>query len=141
MGTNMKPNTTYVCTNDEELVYVTLGDFYKTDSCGDWWDDNGHQRTPIWLDCFKEYVEDDTKDSANVVTRPSHYTRFIIEPITFIMKNKLGFEIGNVIKYVCRAGGKIYDGMDQTQSEITDLEKAKRYIDMRINLLKGEEIL
>ena len=33
---------------------------------------------------------------------PRHYTRFAIQPITFISENHLDFLAGNVIKYVCR---------------------------------------
>jgi hypothetical protein len=45
---------------------------------------------------------------------------------------------GNLIKYSTRAGYKQYDGKDMVESEITDLEKVKRYCDMRINQLRGE---
>lgn len=74
----------------------------------------------------------------DVVTRPTHYTKFVIEPITFIMQNDFEFWRGNIVKYASRAGSKIYDGMDELQSEITDLEKVRRYAEMRINQLKGE---
>ena len=75
------------------------------------------------------------------VTLPSHYTKWEIEPITFIMRNKMEFWRGNIIKYASRAGSKLYDGTDATQSEITDLEKVRRYAEMRINMLKGDSIL
>jgi Protein of unknwon function (DUF3310) len=73
-----------------------------------------------------------------LVVKPAHYTQYVIEPITFIMRNKMEFWRGNVIKYVARAGSKRYDNMDATQSEITDLRKAIRYAEMRINMLNGE---
>ena len=66
------------------------------------------------------------------VVKPEHYERCEIEPITFIMLNNMDFWRGNVIKYVARAGFK--------DDEIQDLEKAKRYIDMRINQLEGRQI-
>ena len=75
------------------------------------------------------------------VVKPSHYTQYEIEPITFIMLNELEFWRGNIIKYAARAGSKSYDGMDATQSEITDLEKVRRYAEMRINQLNGENVL
>lgn len=75
------------------------------------------------------------------VVKPSHYTRWAIEPITFIMRNKMEYWRGNIIKYVARAGAKTYDGMDEVQSEITDLRKAIRYAEMRINMLEGKESL
>ena len=77
----------------------------------------------------------------SIVTRPAHYTKWVIEPITFIMRNKMEFWRGNIIKYAARAGSKLYDGMDEVQSEITDLEKVRRYAEMRINELKGRDIL
>ena len=77
----------------------------------------------------------------SIVTRPAHYAKWVIEPITFIMRNKMEFWRGNIIKYATRAGAKLYDGMDEVQSEITDLEKVRRYAEMRINELKGEDIL
>jgi Protein of unknwon function (DUF3310) len=67
----------------------------------------------------------------NIVVRPAHYTQYEIEPITFIMKNRLSFETGNMVKYAVRAGSKVYDGLDKLQSEITDLKKVIRYAEMR----------
>ena len=77
----------------------------------------------------------------DIVVRPGHYSRWVIEPITFIMRNNLPFWKGNIIKYAARAGFKLYDGMDTVQSEITDLRKVRRYCDMRINELEGKEVL
>jgi hypothetical protein len=74
----------------------------------------------------------------DIIAKPSHYTRWYIEPITFIMRNGMEFWRGNIIKYACRAGFKIYDGMDAVESEITDLRKVIRYAEMRINQLNGE---
>jgi len=67
------------------------------------------------------------------VKKPSHYTKWAIEPITFIMRNGFEFWRGNIVKYASRAGSKMYDGMDAVESEITDLEKVRRYAEMRIN--------
>lgn len=86
-------------------------------------------------------IEPPSDDIASIVRRPNHYARFKIEPVTFIMQNGFGFAIGNIIKYAARAGYKTYDGMDAVQSEITDLEKVRRYAEMRINQLKGQEVL
>lgn len=64
------------------------------------------------------------------VNRPHHYARFEIEPIYFIMKNKLPFAIGNIIKYVCRHDAK---------NGVEDLKKARRYLDMLIAQAEGNE--
>lgn len=85
-----------------------------------------------------EAVEQTEED---VVNQPSHYARWVIEPITYIMRNGFEFWRGNIVKYASRAGHKLYPGKDAVESEIIDLEKVKRYCDMRINLLQGEEIL
>ena len=50
-----------------------------------------------------------------------HYKTLAIQPIEFIIKNKLGFCEGNVIKYICRY--RLKGGTE-------DLEKAKHYIDL-----------
>lgn len=77
----------------------------------------------------------------DVVVKPSHYTQYKIEPVTFIMENRLSFEVGNMVKYACRAGHKMYPDQDYTQSRITDLRKVMRYAEMEINRLEGKEVL
>jgi len=76
----------------------------------------------------------------SIIKSPDHYSKWAIEPITFIMGNGLSFWAGNVIKYTVRAGSKHYVGMTSDESEITDLKKARRYIDMRLNQLEGKAI-
>ena len=53
---------------------------------------------------------------------PDHYD-FEIQPVEFILRNRLGFCEGNVIKYITR--WKMKNGRD-------DLLKAKHYIDILI---------
>ena len=76
----------------------------------------------------------------SIIKSPDHYAKWAIEPITFLMGNGLSFWAGNVIKYTVRAGSKHYVGMTSDESEITDLKKARRYIDMRLNQLEGKAI-
>lgn len=87
-------------------------------------------------DAFKESVL--AEHGEDIVNEPEHYARWKIEPITYIMRNGFEFWRGNLIKYSSRAGYKMYEGMDDVQSEITDLEKVIRYAQMRINQLNGE---
>lgn len=68
------------------------------------------------------------KVSDNVI-KPAHYTKWPIEPINFIMRNRCEFWLGNVIKYCMRADSK---------NGIEDLRKAQRYIEFRIRQLEGE---
>jgi len=59
-----------------------------------------------------------------------HYTGFKIQPIEFIVKNKLSFIQGCVIKYICRFENK---------NGIEDLEKIKHYCDLQIQLLQNKK--
>jgi hypothetical protein len=78
------------------------------------------------------------EDREDIIDRPSHYTRWKIEPITYIMRNGMEFWRGNIIKYASRAGFKDYPDADAVESEITDLSKVIRYAEMRINQLNGK---
>ena len=51
-----------------------------------------------------------SEHSEDVVNEPTHYARWKIEPITYIMRNGFEFWRGNLIKYSSRAGFKLYDG-------------------------------
>lgn len=66
------------------------------------------------------------------VNHPAHYNKGKIEVSDFIWDQKLNFDRGNAVKYVCRAGSKDPD------KEIQDLEKAIWYINHEIKMLKGE---
>lgn len=102
-------------------------------------DQSGYDADAAIGDLFDEVLKEAAEQ--DIVKRPSHYTRWVIEPIEFIMRNGMEFWRGNVIKYVCRAGFKLYPGADAVESEIIDLEKAIRYCEMRINQLKGDTVL
>ena len=52
---------------------------------------------------------------------PSYYQRGTCDVWDFIRDQGLNFHLGNVIKYICRAGYK-------TDSKIQDLEKALHYL-------------
>lgn len=62
---------------------------------------------------------------------PKHY-QGTIQPIDLIKAQNLNFNLGNVVKYVCRAGKK--DG----ENILSDLEKAKNYLNYEIERIKGE---
>ena len=63
---------------------------------------------------------------------PSHY-QGTIQPIDLINAQNLNFNLGNVVKYVCRAGKK------QGENVLSDLEKAKNYINYEIERIKKNE--
>lgn len=89
-------------------------------------------------DLFDSLPETTAPEVDDHVVKPAHYAKWPIEPITFIMRNGFEFWRGNIVKYASRAGSKLYTGMDEVQSEITDLQKVIRYAEMRINQLNGE---
>lgn len=72
------------------------------------------------------------------VNKPKHYTDTKIEVIDYIEDKKLGFCLGNAIKYISRAGRKQSLVKTKKQKEIEDLEKAIWYIKRRIKQIKDE---
>lgn len=77
--------------------------------------------------------------SDDIVVKPNHYCRWEIEPITLILQNDMEFWRGNIVKYASRAGFKLYENQNSSQSEITDLKKVMRYCEMRIEEIKRNE--
>lgn len=69
---------------------------------------------------------------ADVVNHPPHYANGKIEPIDFIEDKGLNFNLGNVIKYVARAGRKKSQGKSLEAKALEDLKKARFYIDREI---------
>ena len=67
----------------------------------------------------------------DVINHPSHYTRGKIEVIDFIEDQQLPYHLGNVIKYISRAG---YKG-----DKLEDLKKARWYLDRYINEVMQHE--
>lgn len=65
----------------------------------------------------------------NAVDNPSHYCGTKYQVINFIEDWGLGYCLGNVVKYICRAGKK-YVG--DKQKELQDLKKAKWYLERRL---------
>ncbi len=92
----------------------------------------GPDATPEVIDRNYERVfgDDKTAPAEDPVNRPSHYTDGKIEVIDYIEDKKLGFCLGNAVKYISRAGKK------DPSKEIEDLKKAKWYIERRIKELE-----
>ena len=72
------------------------------------------------------YAATSGKSVHDVINHPAHYTDGGIEVIDFIEAKRLGYHLGNVIKYICRAGKK------GTIMGLQDLEKARWYLDRAI---------
>lgn len=67
----------------------------------------------------------------DVINHPSHYTRGKIEVIDFIEDQQLPYHLGNVIKYIARAGHK--------GDKLEDLKKARWYLARYIELIGSDD--
>ena len=67
------------------------------------------------------------------VNHPSHYNFGKYEVIDVIDDRKLGFSLGNAVKYIARAGKK------DPAKEVEDLKKAVFYINHEIERLTEVE--
>ena len=77
---------------------------------------------------YKELnVEEDKKEMVN---HPSHYNMGKYEAIDVIEDWNLGFNLGNTVKYISRAGHK--------DNILQDLKKAAWYLDREIKRLEKE---
>lgn len=71
---------------------------------------------------------------SDMVHSPDHYTKGrTYEPWDVIFDWGLGFELGNAVKYISRAGRKNPD------KEVEDLEKAIVYIQQHIKRIKAQQ--
>lgn len=85
---------------------------------------SGGEQCPAWEDKVKWDPDDTIKAPTNVVQHPAHYTTGKIEVIDFILDQKLGYCLGNAIKYICRCNHK--------GNRRQDLEKAIQYLKFEI---------
>ena len=63
---------------------------------------------------------------------PTYYRRGSIQVWDFVRDQELNFHLGNVIKYVCRAGHKFDD--------IDDLEKAIHYLKNEVEFRTSQRV-
>ena len=70
------------------------------------------------------------------VNHPFHYTSGKIEVIDFITDQDLDFCLGNVVKYISRAGKKVEEGKTLFEKGLEDLKKARFYLDYEIKILE-----
>lgn len=81
-----------------------------------------------------EALRNKMQNQKDKVNHPEHYggKDNPYEAIKVIEAWDLGFNLGNVVKYVSRAGKK------ESSKELEDLEKAKWYLDRHISKIKSE---
>ena len=86
----------------------------------------------------EEIVPHGTMGSENRVEHPNYYKLSNGIEVLDVVRD-LPFNIGNVVKYVIRAGKKKEAGLSDKQKQIEDLEKAKFYIEDAIKQLNKED--
>lgn len=77
----------------------------------------------------------------NSIEHPDHYGGdTVYETIKVIHAWGLGFNLGNCVKYISRAGKKGTGARPSNiiPAKIEDLKKARFYLDYEIQLLEGE---
>lgn len=75
------------------------------------------KKLTVYTPTIKRVDEQGIRIEHDAVNHPSHYTRGKIEVIDFIEDQQLPYHLGNVIKYIARAG---YKG-----DKLEDLKKSK----------------
>ena len=119
----MQENNCLSCNYPLDLI----GEYFYSPSGQIVPDKNNPKIGPYCCKCYlKLFIK--TKD---LVNHPSHYTVGGIEAISVIEAWNLNFCLGNALKYICRAGRK-------TDNLIEDLQKAQWYLSREIENLKKE---
>jgi len=96
------------------------------------------QKTKAAMDLLEnknDFVEikDEDYPLQDNVANPAHYKVGGIETWDFIQAKRLGYNLGNVVKYVSRAD---YKGQD-----IEDLKKARQYLDREIEWRENGNVI
>ena len=76
-----------------------------------------------------EFVDETAKHEHDMVNHPPHYKSGGIETIDFIEAKELPYHLGNVVKYISRAGVK-------SHCPIEDLKKAQWYLNRYVELME-----
>ena len=84
--------------------------------------DNNNEEVLLWSCVKRKYAE--IISYKEEIEKPLHYKTDSIDVIDFCKIYDLNFNIGNIIKYVCRAGKK--------GDRLEDLYKAKDYLEREI---------
>ena len=116
--------------NTLETVDTFVAEFENVGDLCDFMDTELHNYDDKYTNLNYRYTTLDYKMN-NQIT-PQHY-QGTIQPIDLINAQNLNFNLGNVVKYVCRAGKK------QGENILSDLEKAKNYINYEIERIKKNE--
>lgn len=74
-------------------------------------------------------MNDSERLGYDAVHLPDHYAKFKIEPVRFVVENRLDFLQASILKYVVRFRDK---------NGVEDLFKARRMLDMLIAFEQGD---
>lgn len=99
----------------EQLVYSVRSQWRK----------GAKKRFSIVLTKRENEIVKYDENAPDVVDHPPHYTVGGIETIDFIEAKKLGYHLGNVVKYISR--------VDQKDDPVENLKKARWYLDREIS--------
>jgi hypothetical protein len=86
---------------------------------------------PLQLDLSGNFGIGTAVSGIDLVNHPPHYKTGGIEVLDFIEAKDLNYRLGNVVKYVSRAGKKI------NSDPVQDLEKARFYLEREIEARKN----
>jgi len=84
----------------------------------------GHRRHPITGKALMQGADIVATHHTDMVNHPPHYKAGGIETIDFIEAKELGYNLGNVVKYITRA--------DHKGNKLEDLKKAQWYLNRAI---------
>lgn len=119
-------NTEYVECKYTNVSWFTKGKHYRIREAGFYIIDDDD--TKIFINEL-DTCNTTFKPVNEISSTPPHY-QGTIQPIDLINAQDLNFNLGNVVKYVCRAGKK------QGENILSDLEKAKDYLNFEIERVK-----
>ena len=116
--------------NTGKIIDTFVAEFENLYDLSDFMDTQLHNYDDSYTNLNYKYTTLDYK--MNNQSTPTHY-QGTIQPIDLINAQDLNFNLGNVVKYVCRAGKK------QGENVLSDLEKAQNYINYEIERIKKNE--
>lgn len=131
--------------NKQEIIKKLKAIYFYSPNLGSWQDGyntglkyaidiiDGLEQHPTKTKKMKEIADRYDKQQPFISSTPTHY-QGSIQPIDLINAQELNFNLGNVVKYVCRAGKK------QGENILSDLEKAKDYINFEIERVKKWQV-
>ena len=116
--------------NTLETIDTFVAEFENVGDLCEFMESELHNYDDGYMNLNYRYTTVDYK--MNNQNTPTHY-QGTIQPIDLINAQNLNFNLGNVVKYVCRAGKK------QGENVLSDLDKAKNYINYEIERIKKNE--